>query len=188
MKWYNIIIIGLIICGVIFVQRKFFPEQIITSHTDTVYVQHVDTFITEKLVPYAVKVPEVDTVFIPLDSAALVARYLALHKELYTKRYYKEIYKIDTIGTASIKGRVFLNKLDSLEFTYNIKTPTIINTQIVANPKNSLYIGGEIGVRNFSPMLIWNNKDKVFYTVSYNLIAPSVSIGVAVNINRLKFK
>lgn len=185
MKWSTVIFIGILFIILVFVQRKFFPEQIITTTHDTIYSVHDSIQYISKPVPYEVQLPP-DTAFIPIDSVKLVERYLAIHKELYTKRYYKETYKIDTIGTASIKGRVFMNKLDSLEFTYNLKTPTIINTTIVANVKNSLYLGALFGKQSVTPIVMWDNKNKYQYFVSYNLLRSEVNVGVAININKIK--
>jgi hypothetical protein len=186
MKWYNIILIGIILVGIIFVQRKFYPNVEIIKHSDTIFSKHIDTVLHTKLVPYKEQLPP-DTVLEKIDTAKIIEQYLIIHKDYYTKRYYKETYKIDTIGTASIKGRVFMNKLDSLEFTYNLKAPTIINTIIVANPKNSLYIGGLVGTKSIMPIVIWNNKEKYNYFIGYDLVQKSFNVGIAVNINKIKF-
>lgn len=188
MKWYNILITILIICIIVFIQRKFFPEQMITTTHDTILYKVDSLVYKNKLVPYKVEVPVIDSVPIPIDSAALVVKYLEIHKEYFTVRYYKDSTSIDSMGYVVTKFKVTKNQASEYSLHYNLEKKKIINTTTVANVKNNLYIGGILGKENISPMLTFNNKDRCNYIVSYNLVRSEINFGVAININKLKFK
>lgn len=188
MKWYNIVLVILIIVGVIFVQRKFFPEQIVTIQHDTIPYKVDSLVYKDKLIPYKVEVPRIDSILIPVDSVKLVAKYLELHKEYFTVRYYKDSTNIDSMGYVVTKFKVTQNQASQYSLHYNLEKKKIINTATIANVKNNLYIGGLIGRENVSPIIIFNNKDRCNYFVSYNLVRSEINIGVAVNINKLKFR
>jgi len=184
MKWYNILVTVIIICVVVFIQRKFFPEQVITTHSDTIYVQHTDTITVTKLIPYKEQLPP-DTIFIPADTSELIKKYKALHQDFYTKRYYSQEYKVDTMGTATVKGKVFMNRLDSLTLSYNLHPVQIINTTTIANVKNNLYIGGQTEFKTLMPYILFDNKQKYHYLLGYNITNKQVVVGFGVNINRI---
>ena len=179
----NILLILVVVGLVIFTQWQFFPRVEITTTTDTIYVQHTDTIVTVKPIPYTVVTPP-DTIMIPADTSELIKRYKELHQDFYTKRYYSQDYKVDTIGTANIKGRVFMNRLDSLEFTYNLLPPTIINSTTVV-VKNSGFYAGLFYDKGFVPTIAFNQKNTYIYSLGYNLNTKSISLGVMVNINSL---
>ena len=73
------------------------------------------------------------------------------------------------------------NEIDSLNDRYELKIPEKITTKFVY-PKNSLYIGGLVGVGNISPMVMYTNKGKYNYLVSYNLVRSEISAGVIIKI------
>ena len=99
MKWYSYILIGIIVVGIILVQRKFFPETRVITHTDTFIKVKDTTIFKDKLVPYLVKGEDrIDTITIPADSEKIVAKYIALHKEFFTKRYYSDTVPVDSMG------------------------------------------------------------------------------------------
>ena len=77
--------------------------------------------------------------------------------------------------------QVIRNEVDSLKGTYNLKIPEKITTKFVY-PKNSLYIGGLMGQGNISPMVMYTNKGKYNYLVSYNLVRSEISAGVIIKI------
>ena len=173
----------LVIVAVIFIQRKYFPTVEMQSTTDTVYTTHTDTITIVKLVPYKESLPP-DTIFIPADTSELLAMYRTLHQDFYTKRYYSQNYKVDSIGTATVKGRVFMNRLDSLQFNYNLRPATVINNTIISPSYNSIFVGVDYNkgiIRNIS----FNQKNRYIYKVGYNLSSSSIELGVSVNINKL---
>ena len=184
MKWYNILTMVVILLVLVFFQRRFFPETNTIIYTDTTIITKDSIVYKDSLIPYAVKLP-VDSVIIPADSAKLVARYLVLHREFFTEKYFADSVKIDSVGDIKVKFKVTQNSVFDYSLKYNLQSKKIV-TQTLANPKNSLYIGGTVGLNNISPIVIVNNKDKYNYFVSYNLIRGELNVGVAVNINRIK--
>jgi hypothetical protein len=188
LKWYNIVLVVIILLGIIFVQREFFPNKVLVTKTTTSIIKEDSIVYKPKLAPYAVEVPVIDSVPIPIDSAALVAKYLEIHKEYFTVRYYKDSTTIDSMGYVITKFKVTQNQASEYSLHYNLEKKKIINTTTIANVKNNLYIGGVIGKENVSPMIIFNNKDRCNYIVSYNLVRSEINFGVAVNINKLKFR
>ena len=188
MKWYNIILVGIILVGIVLVQRKFFPEQVIITKHDTIINYKRDTIFKDKLVPYQIVVENTDTIIIPSDSSKLVAKYLELHKEYFSQYFFKDTSTIDSMGNIITSFKVTQNKVLDYKQVYNLQQTKIINTTTIANVKNSLYIGGLVGKENVSPIVIFNNKEKCNYFVSYNLVRSEINFGVAVNINKLKFR
>lgn len=185
MKWSSVIFIVVVFGILLFVQRKFFPEVKTIIHTDTIPFRVDSIVYKDSLVPYKVEVPTIDSVEIPIDSAKLVAKYLALHQEYFTTRFYKDSTGVDSIGFIITSFKVTQNKAFEYKLHYNLEKKKIIN-QTLANPKNSLYIGAQFGVQNLTPIVIWDNKQKMNYFVSYNLTRKEVNVGVAININKIK--
>ena len=188
MKWYNIILVGIILVGIVLVQRKFFPEQVIITKHDTIINYKRDTIFKDKLVPYQIVVENTDTIIIPSDSSKLVAKYLELHKEYFSQYFFKDTSIVDSMGNIITSFKVTQNKVLDYKQQYSLQQKKIINTTTIANVKNSLYIGGLVGKENVSPIVIFNNKEKCNYFVSYNLVRSEINFGVAVNINKLKFR
>jgi hypothetical protein len=188
LKWYNIIGVILIICVVVFIQRKFFPEQIITIHTDTIPYKVDSLVYKDSLVPYKVEVPIIDSIPIPVDSAALVAKYLEIHKEYFTVRYYKDSTNIDSMGYVVTKFKVTKNQASEYSLHYNLEKKKIINTTTIANIKNNLYIGGQTEFKTLMPYILFDNKQKYHYLLGYNINNKQVVVGFGVNINKLKFR
>lgn len=188
MKWHNIILVGIILVGIVLVQRKFFPEQVIITKHDTIINYKRDTIFKDKLVPYQVVVENTDTVTIPSDSSKLVVKYLELHKEYFSQYFFKDTSIVDSMGNIITSFKVTQNKVLDYKQQYSLQQKKIINTTTIANVKNSLYIGGLVGKENVSPIVIFNNKEKCNYFVSYNLVRSEINFGVAVNINKLKFR
>lgn len=184
MKWYNIIGIILIIGIVIFVQRKFFPEQVITTIHDTIPYKVDNLVYRDSLVPYKVEVPG-DSIPIPVDSAKLVAKYLELHKEYFTIRYYKDSTNIDSMGYVVTKFKVTKNQASEYSLHYNLEKKKIINTTTIANVKNNLYIGGLTELKSITPYLVFDNKQKYHYLLGYNITNKQMVFGFEVNINRI---
>lgn len=188
MKWYSYILIGIIVVGIILVQRKFFPETRVITHTDTFIKVKDTTIFKDKLVPYLVKGEDrIDTIEIPADSAKIVAKYIALHKEFFTKRYYSDTIPVDSMGYIYNSFRVYMNQADSLSTHYSLVQKKIVN-QTVAYSKNSLYISGFLGKNMIQPTVTFVSKDKYSYSLGYNVLNNSVTFGVGVNINKLKFR
>lgn len=185
MKWSTVIFIGILFIILLFVQRKFFPEIKTIISSDTVVVTKSDTIYKEKLVPYKVIVENVDTIILPQDSAKLVAKYIELHKKFFSQNFFRDSLNVDSIGTFITKFKVTQNQVFDYKQTYNLQSKKII-TQTLANPKNSLYIGAQFGVQSLTPIVIWDNKQKMNYFVSYNLTRKEVNVGVAININKIK--
>ena len=126
-----------------------------------------------------------DTIRIPADSAEIVNKYLTLHREFYTKNYYKDTTHVDSTGNIYVSFLVHKNQADSLSVRYDLVQKKI-TTQTIANVKNSLYLGGFIGSKSISPTVMYSRNNKYNYFVSYNLLHKEVSGGILINIDEIK--
>ena len=120
-----------------------------------------------------------DTLYIPADTAELIARYKTIWTNHNTRNFYQDTFKLDTFGYFVSNIQVIRNQVDSLSGKYELKIPEKITTKFVY-PKNSLYIGGLMGQGNISPMVMYTNKGKYNYLVSYNLVRSEVNAGVLI--------
>ena len=120
-----------------------------------------------------------DTLYIPADTAELIARYREIWTKHNTRNFYQDTFKLDTFGYFVSNIQVIRNEVDSLSGRYELKIPEKITTKFVY-PKNSLYIGGLVGQSNISPMVMYTNKGKYNYLVSYNLVRSEVNAGVLI--------
>ena len=179
----EIVGVVLVIVAVIFIQRKYFPTVEIQSTTDTVYTTHTDTVFKDKPIPYEIQLPP-DTVVIPTDSVKLVERYLALHKELYTRKFYKDSVKVDSIGKIKVSCETFKNNLENLKISYNLRPATVINNTIISPSYSSIFVGVDYN-KGIIPNISFNQKNRYIYKVGYNLNSSSIELGVSVNINKL---
>jgi len=189
MKNFTTIAIFILVIGIaIFLQRKYFPNEVIVERVDTVYsyTTITNTVYRDSIKPVYVYLPQ-DTIYIPTDTTELIARYKNLWREYYSRKGYKQEFALDTFGTATITSKITQNRLDSTIFEFNLKIPEKTITKVVV-PKNSLYIGGLIGSRNVSPIIMCSYKNKYNGFVGYNLIEGGVQAGVLININSLKLK
>lgn len=185
-EFLRILVFVIVLLGALYIQRKFFPtyREIKVVSIDTTYIKRDSIVYIKELVPYAVSLPP-DTVRIPADTVELVERYLALHKDYYTQRFYKDTAVVDSMGSIYVSFRVTRNQADSLSVGYNLIQNKIIS-QTIAYPKNSLYLGSFIGRANFSPTLMYSKNNKYNYFVSYNLLHGEVSGGILINIDEIK--
>ena len=124
-----------------------------------------------------------DTMYLPTDTAELIARYKKLWMNFYSKNKYKDTLQFDTLGYAVLNEQIFMNKRDSLNYTYKINTYEKMATTVV-HLKNQLFVGGMVGRDNISPMIMLNRNDKYAFFVNYNLQRGSVSCGAMVRIGR----
>lgn len=175
------LVIGLIL-GLIggYLYTYLYPNTIIEEKVEYRYKYAIKTVYLDKPIIRNFILPE-DTLFIPADTAELIARYKKLWLSHNTRNLYKDTLTFDTLGYAVIDQQVFRNTLDSVKYEYSLKIPEKTITRIVY-PKNSLYIGGLIGKENISPMIVYTNKGKYNYLVSYNLVRSEISAGVIIKI------
>lgn len=165
------------------IQRKFFPEVKVITTSDTIFVQHSDTIVQIKPVPYAVE-SEPDTVEVPADSAKLVERYLAVHKELYTRKFYKDSTKVDSIGNIKVSYEIFRNSSENFKLSYNLKPATIINTTTIIPLYNAFFVGLDYN-EGITPKISFNQKNRYIYSLGYGVSNKRLSIGFSININQI---
>lgn len=185
MKWYNIVIIGLIIVGIVLVQRKFFPDKVLVVKTVVSIVKKDSIVYRPKLVPYAVEVPVIDTFKIPADTAELIRKYKELNKEYYTKNYFKDSLIVDSIGYVNTSFKVTQNKVFDYKQKYSLQSKKV-TTQIISIPKNQWYVGGSTNFKGLAPTVLFDNKGKMSYFGSYDIVRKETTVGVLVNLNRIK--
>ena len=176
------LIIGLIL-GLIggYLYTYLYPNTIIEEKVEYRYKYATKTVYLDKPKIRSFILPE-DTLYIPADTAELIARYREIWTKHNTRNFYQDTFKLDTFGYFVANLQVIRNEVDSLNGKYELKIPEKITTKFVY-PKNSLYIGGLIGENNISPMIVYSYKGKYNYAINYNLIDNSINIGLL-----LKFK
>ena len=175
------IVIGLIL-GLIggYLYTYLYPNTIIEEKVEYRYKYATKTVYIDAPTIRSFVLPE-DTLYIPTDTAELIARYRKLWASYNTRNYYQDTLKFDTLGYAVVNQQVIKNTIDNIIYTYNLTIPEKTITKFVY-PKNSLYIGGLVGQGNISPMVMYTNKGKYNYLVSYNLVRSEVSAGVIIKI------
>ena len=175
------LVIGLIL-GLIggYLYTYLYPNTIIEEKVEYRYKYATKTVYLDKPKIRSFILPE-DTLYIPADTAELIARYREIWTKHNTRNFYQDTFKLDTFGYFVSNIQVIRNEVDSLNGRYELKIPEKITTKFVY-PKNSLYIGGLVGQGNISPMVMYTNKGKYNYLVSYNLVRSEVSAGVIIKI------
>lgn len=175
------LVIGLIL-GLIggYLYTYLYPNTIIEEKVEYRYKYATKTVYLDKPIIRNFILPE-DTLFIPADTAELIARYREIWTKHNTRNFYQDTFKLDTFGYFVSNIQVIRNEVDSLSGKYELKIPEKTITKFVY-PKNNLYIGGLIGKENISPMIVYTNKGKYNYLVSYNLVRSEISAGVIIKI------
>jgi hypothetical protein len=175
------LVIGLIL-GLIggYLYTYLYPNTIIEEKVEYRYKYAIKTVYLDKPIIRNFILPE-DTLFIPADTAELIARYREIWLSHNTRNFYQDTFKLDTFGYFVSNIQVIRNQVDSLSGKYELKIPEKTITKFVY-PKNSLYIGGLMGQGNISPMVMYTNKGKYNYLVSYNLVRSEISAGVIIKI------
>ena len=175
------LIIGLIL-GLIggYLYTYLYPNTIIEEKVEYRYKYATKTVYLDKPKIRNYILPE-DTLYIPADTAELIVRYREIWLSYNTRNFYQDTFKLDTFGYFVSNIQVIRNEVDSLSGKYALKIPEKIVTKFVY-PKNSLYIGGLVGKDNISPMVMYTNKGKYNYLVSYNLVRSEINAGVIIKI------
>lgn len=173
------IFIGLILGIIIGLTYSYlYPNVVIDEKVEYRYKYATKTVYIDAPTIRSVVLPE-DTIYIPADTAELIARYRKLWTSYNTRNYYQDTLKFDTLGYAVVNQQVIKNTIDNIIYTYNLTIPEKTITKFVY-PKNNLYIGGLVGQSNISPMIVYTNKGKYNYLVSYNLVRSEISAGVLI--------
>lgn len=175
-----IFIILSFLCG--YYTSQHFTEKYSISDT----IIKIDSIIIAKdnivKIPYKVseKLPP-DTFFIPLDSIGIINRYKALAFKLYTQNEFLDTLKLDTIGKVYVRSFVSKNNLDSALYSYYVNSYQK-ETKIFVKDKNSLYIGGLVGMSNLGPSVTYLKNQKYGYTAGYDILSKSIYVGFSVKI------
>ena len=173
------IFIGLILGIIIGLTYSYlYPNVVIDEKVEYRYKYATKTVYIDKPKIKSFILPE-DTLYIPADTAELIARYREIWTKHNTRNFYQDTFKLDTFGYFVSNIQVIRNEVDSLNGRYELKIPEKITTKFVY-PKNNLYIGGLLGVGNISPVIMYTNKGKYNYLVSYNLVRSEINAGVLI--------
>lgn len=173
------IFIGLILGIIIGLTYSYlYPNVVIDEKVEYRYKYATKTIYLDKPKIRSFILPE-DTLYIPADTAELIAKYREIWTKHNTRNFYQDTFKLDTFGYFVANLQIIRNEVDTLKGTYNLKIPEKITTKFVY-PKNSLYIGGLVGQGNISPMVMYTNKGRYNYLVSYNLVGSEINAGVLI--------
>jgi len=179
------------ILSVIFIILSFLCGYYTSQHFNEKYsisdtIIKVDSIIIAKdnivKVHYKVyeKLPP-DTFFIPSDTSDIINRYKSLLFKFYTQNQFVDTLKLDTIGKVYIKNFVYRNNLDSTTYSYCVNSYQK-ETKIFVKDKNSLYIGGLVGMSNLGPSATYLRNQKYGYTAGYDILSKSVYVGFSAKI------
>jgi len=186
-KILNWLVVIVIIIGCLFIQRKFFPTVITTTTSDTVWQDSIYVFnYIPKPYPVYIDTTTVDSVILPIDSAAIVAAYLKVNKLYYSTYTYKDTLKNDSIAYIELTQRITQNKPIEYNLTYLNKIPSVINNTTNIYSQNELYLGAGIGLHSFTPGLKFKHKKGYIIEGNYDVLNSSITVGAYVNINKLK--
>lgn len=148
-----------VLLGIVFLQRcgggkTSLPKPKIDTVIvkDTQYIAVRDTIYSK---PKPSAPPVIDTTWkdsLRLKDSSyeyLFGRYMELGDKYYSRHTFKQTFKIDSIGTATILDTVVSNNIVGRSFSYDIKYPVVTETTTITIrepyiPKRQLYIGGTI--------------------------------------------
>jgi len=181
----NVIAIVIIIGLTVFIQHKFFPNEIEnTIHkTDTIYKDsirveyHRDTVFQ----PYYVEVVETDTVEIPADTAELARRYLAMYSKFFSTYFYKDTIKNDSIAFIGLGSEISQNKPVKYTLDFIDRTPLIINSTTNIYAQNEFYIGMNMA----APTLLFKHKGGWIIGGGYDLLYDEIRFQGYISINKI---
>lgn len=183
----NLLVVLIIIVGVVFLTKKYFPTVTTITITDTVWADTVKiTDYIPKPYPVYVDTSKTDTVYIPLDDSLLRRLYLDLHQKYYSTYHYNDTIKNDSIGLGILKIDITKNTPILYNLTYLNRIPVIINNTTNIYHQNELFIGAEVGLNSFSPGLVFSSKKGYLIEGNYDVLNNQIKVGAYVNINKLK--
>lgn len=165
-KIVNWLLVVAIIIGVIFIKDKYFPKVITTTITDTIWKDSITIQYIPKGYPIYIDTSRIDTVYIPTDTAELVARYLKLHQNFYSSYLYKDTLLNDTSAFIEVETKISQNKPLNYRLTYFDKTPTVINNITNIYAKNEYFVG----LNNAAPSFLFKHKKGYMIGAGYDLL------------------
>jgi len=190
LNWIKFVIFVLLWVGTLFITRQFFPkvETEIIYETDTIWD---DSLIVKKVPnPYPVYIDtsRIDTVYIPADTTELINKYLNLHQKFYSIYDYIDTLKNDSIAFISINSKITQNKPNNYTLTYFDRTPSIINkkTTIKNYSQNEIYVGVDVGNKEFSANILYKSKKDIIFGVGYDPINNSLQGKAYIKLNTPK--
>lgn len=135
---------------------------------DTQYITKRDTIYGK---PKPSAPPKVDTTWrdtLRLKDSSyqyLYDRYVELGDRYYSRHTYEQKFKVDSIGSITVKDTVVSNNITGRSLTYDLKYPVIKETTTITihepyKPKRQLYVGGSL----------WGNQVSLINGVSVGLI------------------
>ena len=183
----NIIVILIIIGLTIFIQHKYFPNIIDNStHTsDTIWKDSTHIEYYPKYYPVYRDTGSVKIVELPADSAAITKAYLELHKDFYSTYFYNDTLKNDSLAFIAIQSKITQNRPIKYTLDYINRTPSIINNTTNIYTQNEIYLGLDIGTKEFSTNLLYKSKKGYIFGVGYDPINNSIQAKGYINVNKI---
>jgi len=160
-----------LILGIVamFVYYQLYPNKEVVKKVEVKYKTIANTKYLPSPRLISVVLPG-DTVTIPVDTAELIRKYIALHKSYYSRNTYQDTLRFDTLGYCVLNQQVTQNRLDSIKYSYSLTIPEK-TVYTVANQKNNFYISGLLG------------KDLIAPVIEYSWSKYSVGLGYNFNNN-----
>jgi hypothetical protein len=170
--------------------QHYFPK----VETETIYQTDTvwrDSLIVEKIPnPYPVYIDtsRIDTVYIPADTTELINKYLTLHQKFHSVYNYIDTLKNDTTAFIKVKSKITKNKPIKYDLVYYDRTPSVINNQTIINnySTNELYVGIDVGNKEFSANILYKSKKDIIFGVGYDPINNSLQGKAYIKLNTPK--
>lgn len=166
----------LVLVTIVFLQRCGFgpapvpekPRVDTVKVVDTQYISKHDTIYGK---PKPSSPPKVDTTWrdtLRLKDSSyqyLLDRYIELGDRFYSRNTFEQNFKVDSIGSITVKDTVVSNTITGRSLTYDLKYPVITEKTTITihepyKPKRQLYIGGSL----------WGNQVSLINGASVGLI------------------
>jgi hypothetical protein len=179
----TIVLMAITIAATFFLTRHYFAQvevDIVTEH-DTVY-RDTGSVVTVHPDPEIVyrDTGSIKKVKVPVDSAKLVEKYLALHKDFYTKNIYQDTLKDDTSALVVIRDTVYMNELKNRGLIFANRRPTTIKKTTNIYDQTRWYAGAQAGPGNIQTMVILHTKKGFNFSVGYDLAGKDKGVRLGV--------
>jgi len=186
----NIITILVVVGVVIFLQHRFFPTVVnVSTHTsdtvwnDTTIIKFKTNTVWEA---YYVETIKIDTIKLPVDSAAITEAYLKLYTDYHSVYFHKDTLQNDSSALAILDYEISQNKPKYKSFTNFNRIPSIINNTTNIYSQNELYVGLGTGKDELTANLLFKSKKGYIFEAGYDPFRSNFEVKGFIDIKKLK--
>lgn len=186
----DLLIVVLIIIVLLQTCGKFKKEPPIIIRDTVINTIIHDSTIIEKPTKNMSVLPEkvIEKYYYDTGKSDLRDKYIELAKKFETLNTYNQTFKIDTIGSVTIKDTVGQNQIKGRSIDYSIKEKQVFIKETIITPadkKRQVFVGGEVsgtslGVNGAAIGLIYKDRRDNIYKASGGTnfaLQPQITIG-----------